>query len=55
MGIDWNKLPDCTIEDKWDLEDNYEEDYYDNYEDDEENSLWNDLLLIAALEEDGSL
>lgn len=55
MGIDFSKLPDCTIQDKWDLEENYDEYYEDDeYWEKEGNSL-KKLIIMEALKEDGSL
>lgn len=54
MVINGREIPDCTIENKWDLEENYEDiDYGD--EDDNDNNLLDKLFLLAALEEEGSL
>lgn len=54
MIINGREIPDCTIEDKWNMEENYQDYDYDDDEDNDDNFL-DELFLLAALEEEGSL
>lgn len=55
MKLNGREIPDCTIEDKWDLEENYEDYYYDDDNKDNDDNFLDELFLLAALEEEGSL
>lgn len=48
--INDREIPDCNIEDKWDLEENYQEIEYND--DDDDDHLLDELFLLTVLEEE---